>query len=345
MPDSPERKSVASTPRMAELGEFGWLRKLIPRLYWPSTSYPQLVVGPGDDAAVLRITRGKVLVTTTDAMVEGTHFDPAWFPFEDLGMKILAVNLSDLAAMGNVRPVGALITAGFPGDCAVESVDKFYRGLEQCAKKWRTGFLGGDTVGSPKGWLVSATLLGEADERHLIRRSGAQPGDILFASGPLGLAGAGLEVLQMGKRAWPWSRPLVQAFSRPQPRMRIGSMLGKNQWATSLLDSSDGLEASARLLGESSGVGIEIDLDRLRIHPALERWAQFRKRDPKSYALRGGEDYELIGTLPPRLWTRAHGSIPSLRAIGHVLNKGEKCWARVGDQRLPLETYGFAHFK
>ena len=134
--------------KLSNLGEFGWLKKLLPRLYWPASLNSQLCIGAGDDAGVLRITSGHVMVATTDAMVEGIHFERKWFPWQRLGEKILAVNLSDLAAMGAVKPLAALITAAFPGDTPVDYVDKFYKGLEGCAQRWKTGLLGGDTVGS-----------------------------------------------------------------------------------------------------------------------------------------------------------------------------------------------------
>ena len=157
---------------LSQLGEFGWLKTLLPRLYWPSSLNPQLCIGPGDDAGVLRTSPGKVLVATTDTLVEGVHFERKWFPARDLGEKLLAVNLSDLAAMGNVKPLAALVTVALPGDTPVDFVNKFYNGLRSCAQRWKTGFLGGDTVGSPRHMFVSATLFGEADPRHLVRRDG-----------------------------------------------------------------------------------------------------------------------------------------------------------------------------
>ena len=106
--------------RLSQLGEFGWLKKLIPRLYWPTSLKSQLCIGPGDDAGVLRITPGRVLVTTTDTLVQGIHFERKWFSPRDLGWKLLAVNISDLAAMGCVKPLAALITVALPGDTPVE---------------------------------------------------------------------------------------------------------------------------------------------------------------------------------------------------------------------------------
>jgi len=247
--------------------------------------------------------------------------------------------------MGNVRPLAVLVTVGIPGDCAVDSVDKFYKGMEAAAKRWKVGFLGGDTVGSRRDWFVSVAALGEARPDELISRSGARPGDILAMSGPLGMAAAGLEVLQRGKRGWRWTAPLVQAFSAPEPRLALGAFLGEHRYATSLMDCSDGLEASALLLAESSAVGMEIDLETLPIPPALARWSKYRGRDPMRYALSGGEDYELVFTVPHQRWPAVSREFPRVRAIGRVLPASRGRWAMQGRRRFTLRSYGFAHFR
>jgi thiamine-monophosphate kinase len=329
---------------MASLGEFGWLKKLLPKLYWPSSLHSQLGIGPGDDAGVMRITPGKVLVATTDAMVEGLHFEPKWFSWEDLGYKVLAVNLSDLAAMGDVKPLAVLVTAAIPGDSPVDYVDKFYKGLKSCAQRWKTGLLGGDTVGSKKGWFISVTAFGETRSQDLVKRSGARPGDYIATTGPLGLAGAGLEVLQTKKLSLAWTKPLVKAFSQPEPRFHAGALLGRNRWATSLMDCSDGLEASVRLLAEASGVGVELDLVSLTIPKELSRWARLQNRHPWDYALKGGEDYELVFTVRPEHWGRVRRALPQAACIGRVVSKAKGCNAILPDRRLPLKGYGFSHF-
>jgi thiamine-monophosphate kinase len=330
--------------RLSNLGEFGWLRKLLPGLYWPASLNSQLCIGPGDDAGVLRPTPGRVLVATTDAMVEGVHFERAWFPWEWLGEKVLAVNLSDLAAMGDVKPIAALITAAFPGDTPVHCVDKFYQGLESCAQRWKTGLLGGDTVGSRKGWFVSVTVLGEADPRNLIKRSGAKAGDYIVTTGSLGLAAAGLEVLQTGEARKSWTRSLVRAFSQPPPRFDAGHCLGRHHLATSLMDSSDGLAASVRLLAEASGVGAEIRLVDIPMTESLLRWAKRRGKNPWDYVFNGGEDYELIATVRPASWEAVKRRIPGIAHIGQILPRRQGLWVVSQEGRRPLKGYGFSHF-
>ena len=330
--------------KLSSLGEFGWLKKLLPRLYSPASLISQLCIGPGDDAGAIRISSGKVLVATTDAMVEGIHFERKWFSWGNLGYKILAVNLSDLAAMGNVKPLSALITAAFPGDTSVDTVNKFYKGLESCAQRWKTSLLGGDTVGSKRDWFVSVTVLGEASPHDLIRRSGAKAGDYLVITGDLGLAAAGLEVLQSGKAGLSWVKPLVRSFSRPEPRFAAGQVLGRHHWATSLMDISDGLEASVRLLAETSGTGAEVELVRLPIPKVLSRWARMRGRHPWDYALKGGEDYELLCTVRPKDWDVVRRRIPGVVRVGKILPKGKGLWAVLPGTRRPLKGYGFSHF-
>jgi len=292
------------------------------------------------------LTYGKVLVASTDAMVEGVHFERRWFSWESLGEKILSINLSDLAAMGKVRPLAALVSAAFPGDTPVDSVDNFYKGLKTCAQRWKTGLLGGDTVGSQSGWFVSVTILGEANPKDLLTRHQACPGDLIVIVGEPGQAAAGLEVLRAGKKKWAWTKPLVKAFSAPSPRFAESAILGETRWATSLMDSSDGLEASVRLLAESSGnLGAEIELDHLPVSRVLRRWAEYKRCAAVTYALSGGEDYGLVFTLPPGRWPALHKRIPSARVIGRMLPKGEGCWALQGTRRTALQGYGYSHFK
>jgi len=329
---------------LSQLGEFGWLHKLIPRLYWPSSLNSQLCIGPGDDAGVLRITRNKVLVATTDTLAEGVHFERRWLRPRDLGKKLLAVNLSDLAAMGNVKPLAALITVSLPGDTAVETVDKFYEGLRSCAQRWKIGFLGGDTIGSRRDWVVSATVLGEADPRHIVRRSGARKGDFIGVVGPLGMAAAGLEVLKGNLERLAWVSPLVTAFSTPEPQVFAGEYLGKNGWATSMIDVSDGLEASIRLLADASHLGAHVDLDALPVSAALKRWAQRQNKDPLGYVLRGGEDYALVFTASPKLWPRVQRALPAAKRIGLMTTRKAGCWAVQGRRRISLNSYGYSHF-
>jgi len=325
---------MARVRRLSQVGEFGWLKKLIPRLYWPSSLHPQLCIGPGDDAGVLRISSGRVLVATTDTLVEGIHFERKWTSPQDLGEKLLAVNLSDFAAMGHVKPLAALVTLALPGDTPVNFVNNFYQGLKSCAHRWKVGFLGGDTVGSRRDWVVSVTLLGEANPHELVRRKGAQRGDFIAVIGPLGMAAAGLEVLKKGNKQ-AWTAPLIEAFWRPQPQLRAGAILGQRRLASSLIDSSDGLEASLKLLADASRLGVTLELASISVNPSLKRWANGRGKNPLHYVFLGGEDYALVFTVNPRDWSAVQRLLPKARKIGRMVAPGKG---------ISLKSYGFAHF-
>jgi thiamine-monophosphate kinase len=328
--------------KLSQIGEFGYLKRLLPRLYWPASLRKQLVIGPGDDAGVVSWKGDTVLVATTDTLVEGTHFERRWQSPEDLGYKAMAVNLSDLAAMGAVIPIGALITAGLPGDTSVNYVDKLYKGLENCAKMWKTGFLGGDTIRS-RQLLVSVTLFGAARPNELIRRGGAHPGDIIMATGSFGNARAGMEILRKGLHKERWETPLFKAFQRPNPKLSQGMLLGRKRWATSMIDSSDGLKASVRLIAKASGTGARIDLDRVPVSRALARWAAKSRFSIWEYVLNGGEEYELVFTVPKRLVGLVQKNIGAA-VIGEILPKAEGCWAVLGGKKIPLKDYGYRHF-
>jgi thiamine-monophosphate kinase len=278
-------------------------------------------------------------------MVEGIHFERRWNRWKELGAKILSVNLSDLAAMGAVKPLAALVTAAIPGDTPVHTVDKLYSGIESCARRWKTGLLGGDTVGSDGHWFISITVIGEADRSALVRRNGARAGDLMASTGPLGLAAGGLEVLQSGKDRQAWTRPLVDAFCSPQPRFKEGALLATSKLATSMLDCSDGLTASARLLAEASGTGVELDVQKLPRCIALERWAQANNRHAWEYALSGGEDYELIFTVNPKQWEQVKRLLPKAAVVGRVVPRASGICAVEAGRRWRLEGYGYSHFK
>jgi thiamine-monophosphate kinase len=205
--------------------------------------------------------------------------------------------------------------------------------------------LGGDTAGSRGPWFLSITVLGEANPKHLVERGGARPGDWLACTGPLGRAAAGLEALQSGKDRQEWVRPLRQAFWAPEPRFREGGVLGRSGWATSLLECSDGLTASARLIADASGTGIEVDVQKLPRCRALARWAEANHRQAWEYALSGGEDYELIFTVPERHWPKVKEAIPKASVIGRIVPRSHGICAVDAGRRWRLEGYGFSHFK
>ncbi|GAB6063663.1 thiamine-phosphate kinase [Deferrisoma palaeochoriense] len=271
--------------RLADLGEFGLLRRL-------GLLPARTAEGPGDDTAVLPLEDG-VLLFTADALVEGVHFCRAWGRPEDLGWKALAVNASDVTAMGGT-PWAFTLTLSAPPDLPVSWIEGFYRGLREAARAFGCVLAGGDTTAA-RDLTVSVALLGRAERAVL--RSGARPGDDLYVTGFPGESAAGLALLQAGREGeFPH---LVRRHLRPEPRLALGRALGRTQAASALIDVSDGLLQDLGHLARASGVGAEVWAERVPVPADLGRAAEFLGADPREWVFGGGEDYELLFSAPP----------------------------------------------
>jgi thiamine-monophosphate kinase len=277
-------------------------------------------VGPGDDAAVLRLPPGEELVATVDAVVAGVHFGPGYTPAE-VGWKALAVNLSDLAAMG-ARPLHALVALGLPRGTPLRTVQGLARGLGACARAHHTAVVGGN-VTRARDLSVTVTALGAVPEGRALLRDGARPGDLVALTGTVGDAALGL---RPGA-----ARALVRRQRRPEPRLAAGRALAG--LARAAVDVSDGLAQDLGHLCAASGVGARIGLGELPLSPAYRRAAR-GLADPYGPALNGGEDYELVLAIPPPALARAREAArragTPLTVIGRfVRGKG----VRVVDER------------
>lgn len=309
------------------------------------------MVGPGDDAAVIKAEAGS-LVATTDCLVEGTHFRLSWernLPkgrhpefWRSLGWKVMVINLSDLAAMGDVRSSWALVTVGLPAHLHHEEINWIHRGLMEASRRFHVSIAGGDTVRS-KFLFLSVAMVGKLQGRAPRLRNGARIGDRVAVTGRLGDARAGLDLLQESSRGrQSWRRLLLNRFFFPSPRLREGRELGRLEGVTALMDMSDGLWRSLELLSESSHVGYHVEGERLPVSPTLIRWATERKTNPFAWAAAGGEDYELLFTYKPgvraRLWSRL-----AFTDIGQVVDasRGKRLlWKGKPFRSLPV----FEHF-
>lgn len=257
-----------------------------------------LLRGIGDDCAVLRRGGGLAELVTTDALLEGVHFDPAWHPPRLLGRKAASVNLSDIAAMGG-RPRYAFLSLGLPGDYRPEWLEEFMAGFLGMLAKFDTLLIGGDTVRSLQGTVLSVTLLGEAAEGEVLLRSTAKVGDQVLVSGPLGEAAAGLELCRQAPRSAKecrWAR-LRSAHLDPQPEVALGRVLAGSGLVSALMDLSDGLATDLANLCRESGVGAEIEAARLPISPETMQVAELLRADGRAWVLGGGEDYRLLLTV------------------------------------------------
>lgn len=258
---------------------------------------PGVNVGIGDDCAVLVPDAGRVLLATTDLLLEDTHFRRRYATPHDIGWKSLAVNLSDIAAMGG-RPRWALIALACPRDTRVEEIEAFYGGMLDLARQYDVAIVGGDTTESAHGWIVNITLLG--DGARPILRSTAREGDVVAVTGSLGRSAAGLAVLERAPSPRCVMADVVaevtMAHLRPRPRVSEGQWLGDADGVHAMIDLSDGLAIDLGHIAEESGVGVRVALDRIPVSAATREAAAALGEDAIRWAAGGGEDYELLIT-------------------------------------------------
>jgi thiamine-monophosphate kinase len=269
--------------RLAELGEFG----LIDRIAHKVAASPSVPLGIGDDAAALLPTPGTLTLITSDMLLEGVHFDLDFCDPQSLGRKSLAVNLSDLAAMG-AHPRQFLLSIALPAEITVEFMDGFMAGVMEQAERFGVILVGGDTCASKGGLAISITALGEQRPELLVKRSGAAVGDLIYVTGTVGDAAAGLRELRAGVR----EGFLVARQLDPQPRVAAGVALAEGGVVSAMIDVSDGVVGDLAHICELSRVGAKLELARLPLSDQYR--AASGGGDPYALALSGGEDYELL---------------------------------------------------
>jgi thiamine-monophosphate kinase len=280
---------------LGELGERGLIDRIRRRLGPPAAG---VRLGIGDDAAVIAWPAGDLLLTV-DTLLEDVHFRRSTSTLRDVGAKAMAVNLSDVAAMGGTPRV-ALVALAIPQSSAVSDIDELYTGLLDLATPHGVTLVGGDTCSSPVGVVLTVTLAGRLDGPPLTR-SGARPGDLVLVTGSLGAAAAGLASLEPGPVEAPEEALAIvrQAHHRPTPRVQEGRAIRTAGGATAMIDLSDGLATDLGHIARESGAGAVVDLDALPIAEATRTVARAAGADPRVWAVSGGEDYELCFTAPP----------------------------------------------
>jgi thiamine-monophosphate kinase len=326
-------------------------RELIARIQSHLLPPPRwMVVGIGDDAAVIEPERNRLEVFSADALVEAVHFDRRFTPPAAIGHRALAVNLSDLAAMG-AAPRLALLSFALPPTLPRDDFDGIISGLAALAARHRLHVAGGNLTRSPGPLTIDITIVGSVKRRQTLTRRGAMAGDHIYVSGSIGAAAAGLQMLQAAGRHDASGEICVQRYLYPEPRVRLGTLLGRNRAASACMDLSDGLADGVRQIAEASGVGMTIDAEALPIEPGARSWFASRGEDAVLESLTGGDDYELIFTVRPRQGGRLkpasrHGEVPLTR-IG-VCTAGPAVTLRRMVNGTAMETpipSGFSHFR
>jgi len=346
--------------RLEALGEFGLIGLIRERIRQRS---PGMRLGIGDDAAILESRSGCDLLVTTDMLLEDVHFKRTWGCFHELGRKTLAVNLSDIAAMGG-HPHHAFLGLGLPvRGISLAEVEAFVAGLEEEADAAGVTLAGGDTCASQSGLVLCVTLLGSVPAGQAICRSGAKPGNGVWVTGGLGGSAAGLLALERGLRPrspWPDATPrpswlksteeaviqsAIGAHLTPIPRLAAGQAL--RGYATAMIDLSDGLASDAGHLCTESGVGVCIQVGRVPLHPGTRVAARWTGRDELDLALRGGEDYELLFTTAGDPRPVLHAALPGVAVtrIGEVLDGPPVPTLEGVDGRREVLAGGFDHLR
>jgi len=344
--------------KVSRVGEFKLIEKIRRKVErrGPTSGMEGIIAGIGDDAAVVAPPHEKLLVVTTDTMVEGVHFDTEYAGFEKIGYKAMVSCISDIIAMGG-NPSYGLVSLGLPRNRLSEDVEDLYEGMLKAGRKFGVRIVGGDTVSSPKSCVISLTLLGEVGENRVIYRSGAKVGDRILVTGNFGDSAAGLAILKGRWRIRNQSSYVKRCKIKvtmkhllPEPRVKEAEIISRNRLATAMIDSSDGLDLSVGFICQASRVGARIWLDKVPISPSLKYLASPSGEEGAmrilTYALYGGEDYELVFTVPREKADRV------LRHIPHTAMVGEIVPARWGvvyldkrNREIKIKGRGYEHFK
>lgn len=334
--------------RIADIGEFGLIERI--QKFIPTAKHRNLILGIGDDAAVIKMNKNRVLLVTCDIQVEGQHFRWDYITPFQLGKRAMAVNLSDIAAMGG-EPTFVLVSLALPESCPVHCIDDLYAGMQQECTAYQTHIVGGNMSRSDSHFVIDITLLGEAPAGKFLPRHSARVGDRIFVTGTPGKAAAGFAVLAKYGRAFPelyaaW----VNAHLQPAARVRLGQQIARSGWATAMIDLSDGLANDLGHICTRSHVGAEIFQSQLPTITALPNLHTITHQTPTEMALHGGEDYELLFTVKPEtagehIRKLAHESGVPITEIGQILpyETGLHLIDEM-NRRFPIEPTGWDHF-
>ena len=314
---------MSKRTEIATFGEFGLIRHLTEKIELKNES---TVKGVGDDAAVLDYKEKQVLVTT-DLLLEGIHFDLTYVPLKHLGYKSAVVNFSDIYAM-NGKPKQITVSLGISKRFSVEELEEFYSGLQLACDIYGVDIVGGDTSASLTGLCISITCIGEGEKEKIVTRSGAKDTDLVCVSGDLGAAYMGLQLLEREKRVFKGEKEFTPDFAgkeyllerqlKPEARKDIIELLDKAGIVpTSMMDISDGLSSELLHISKQSNVGCRIYEDRIPIDYQTAAMAEQFNMNLSTAALNGGEDYELLFTVPLTVHDKV-SEMKGVKVIGHI---------------------------
>ncbi len=334
--------------KIVDLGEFGFISWFSPAF---TKELPAQLTGIGDDCAVIPWRGTKRLLVTTDLLIDGVHFLKDKISPSDLGYKSLAVNLSDIAAMGGT-PHWAFLSAAIPPETEMAWLKAFFSGWRQLSSRTKVYLLGGDTTRSLNNLVINVAVLGEAQEKFIKYRSGARDGDIVAVTGDLGDSEGGLKLIFQNPKKHQLTsheKYLLRRHYRPRPQLEEGQFLAHQPEVRAMMDVSDGIDSDLRRIMDGSDCGVKINLENLPVSPALRRCCQKYGWNPEEVAAAGGEDYCLLvtvnskkfSTLAARFYRRFGRR---LQAIGVITGERGKLVYLKNNRPVRLKKTGYDHF-
>ncbi len=345
-------KNKTQYTELSALGEFGLIDHLTKDIQLQNSS---TLKGVGDDAAVLDYGGKKILVST-DMLVQGIHFDLTYTPLKHLGYKAVASNVSDICAM-NGTPKQITVSLALSNHFSVEGVDELYEGIYLACQRYGLDLIGGDTTSSLTGMCISLTILGEAEEQDIVYRNTAGENQLICVSGDLGAAYMGLQLLEREKTVFAGQQDAAQPdFSgyeyilerqlKPEARVDVVKLLKeKNIRPTAMIDISDGLASEIMHICKNSGIGCNLYEEKIPIDYQTYKMAEELNMNATVCALSGGEDYELLFTVPLEQYDMLT-SLEAIHIIGHTCKASEGCILTTRDgNTFPLKAQGWTNFK
>jgi thiamine-monophosphate kinase len=332
---------------LKDIGEFSFIKKISRGcLFRPDG----VIKAIGDDAAAFRVDSDRIALITTDLLVERVHFLRNTVSGFDLGHKALAVNLSDIAAMGGTARE-AFVSIAIPEDCPLDYLEDIYKGMKHLAARFDVNILGGDTTGSKIDLIINVSIYGTVPEKEILCRDAARSGDVVFSTGFLGDSKAGLHLIVNGIAADSENlKILLKAHLLPEPHLREGRFLARQFGVHAAIDTSDGLSSDLGHIVEESRVGARLYADKIPISEHLKKFCKRYGFDPVSYALAGGEDYTLLCTVALDRADKIAAEFQKnfkrpLFRIGEITDTQAMELITPDGRSCPIEPSGWNHFK